>query len=147
MPTVKFWWQPGCSSNTRQIAILRETGSEVEVRDLLTEPWTPIKLFGFFAGRPVADWFEPSAPAVRNGSLDPFAFSASEALDRLVAEPALIRRPLMEVAGARRSGFDSGWLAAHNVSLPSGPVPEVNRPGYALNAGYYFSSPAFAGSF
>lgn len=150
MPTVKFWWKPGSATNTKQIAILHETGCEVEVRDLLTEPWTTAEIFGFFAGRPVVEWFNPSAPELEDGSLDPAALSVSDALARLVAEPALMRTPLLEVSGARRSGFDSAWLAAHNVTLPSGPVPEVSSQthnGYAFNASNYFFSPASFGSF
>jgi nitrogenase-associated protein len=123
MPSLKFWWKPGCTTNTRQIALLRAAGVEVDVRDLLAETWTQARLGAFFVGRPVAEWFNPAAPAVKNGLVDPASFDAGAALERLVAEPLLIRRPLIEIGEARCSGFDKKWLAARGVDL-SVEVPE-----------------------
>ncbi len=142
MPSVSFWWKPGCATNTRQIRLLEAAGCEVEVRDLLAEAWTPERLAGFLAGRPVARWFNPAAPAVKDGSVNPAAFSAESALARLVAEPLLIRRPLIELDGARTSGFDPAWLAARGVMLPDGPVPEGCSHGDAPAA--YCPPPAIA---
>jgi nitrogenase-associated protein len=135
MHTVTFWWKPGCATNTRQIALLREAGAVVDVRDLLTEPWSAKRLHGFFAGRPVAEWFNPAAPAVKSGAVDPAAFAAGDALERLAAEPLLIRRPLIEIGEARRSGFDAAWLLAHGIKLPEGPVPEGCSHGDAAHTG------------
>jgi nitrogenase-associated protein len=142
MPAVSFWWKPGCATNTRQIRLLEAAGCEVAVRDLLTEGWTPDRLAGFLAGRPVSQWFNPAAPAVKDGSVNPSAFSAEGALARLVAEPILIRRPLIELDGARMSGFDPGWLHAHGIDLPAGPVPEGCSHGDAPAA--YCPPPASA---
>jgi nitrogenase-associated protein len=124
MPTMTFWWKPGCVTNTRQIALLRAAKVEVEVRDLLAESWSKERLRGFFAGRPVSEWFNPAAPAVKNGLIDPAAFDAGEALELFIADPLLIRRPLLEIDGERRSGFDKRWLAARGIDLPAGPAPE-----------------------
>lgn len=124
MSSVTLWWKPGCATNTRQIALLEGAGCQVEVRDLLTEAWTPAVLAGFFGTRPVAEWFNPAAPVVKDGAVDPAAFSPEAALARLVAEPILIRRPLLEVGGQRHSGFDTEWLGARGIVLPDGPVPQ-----------------------
>ncbi|MDR2688675.1 MAG: hypothetical protein LBB76_02820 [Azoarcus sp.] len=124
MPSLKFWWKPGCATNTRQIELLRAAGVAVEVRDLLTEAWSPARLEAFFVDRPVTEWFNPAAPAVKHGLVDPASFDAGTALERLVAEPLLIRRPLIEIGETRRSGFDKKWLAARGIDLPSGPLPE-----------------------
>jgi len=124
MPAVTFWWKPGCATNTRQIRLLEAAGCEVVVRDLLAEAWSAERLARFFGRRPVADWFNPAAPAVKAGDVDPAAFGAQAALERLAAEPILIRRPLLVVDGARGCGFDPEWLAACGVVLPAGPVPE-----------------------
>jgi len=121
---VRFWWKPGCATNTRQIRLLQAAGCEVEVRDLLTEPWTPARLAGFLGRRPVAEWFNPAAPAVKSGAVVPSAFTPEAALERLAAEPLLIRRPLMEIGNARASGFDTAWLATQGVALAEGPAPE-----------------------
>ena len=124
MPTVSFWWKPGCATNTRQIGLLREAGCEVVIRDLLTEPWTTSALSAFFGSRPVREWFNPAAPAVKAGTVVPAEFSAETALLRLVAEPLLIRRPLIELAGERCCGFDAVWLVQRGVRLPDGAVPQ-----------------------
>lgn len=124
MPTVSFWWKPGCATNTRQIGLLREAGCEVLVHDLLTEAWTAASLLAFLGARPVAEWFNQAAPAVKEGRVVPADFDAESALVRLVADPLLIRRPLIEAGGARCCGFDVEWLAQHGVRLAGGPVPE-----------------------
>ena len=124
MSHVSLWWKPGCATNTKQIRLLEAAGCEVEVRDLLTEAWTPELLAGFFGSQPVAQWFNPAAPAVKAGSVVPAAFSPEVALARMVDEPLLIRRPLIEVAGERRAGFDPAWLAARGIELPDADVPQ-----------------------
>lgn len=122
---IRFWWKPGCATNTRQIRLLEQAGCEVTVLNLLTEPWTPSRLAAFLGRRPVAEWFNPAAPAVKSGAVVPGAFSPEAALERLVAEPLLIRRPLLEIGNARCSGFAPEWLAAQGVVLaPEAPVPE-----------------------
>lgn len=123
--TVTLWWKPGCATNTKQIRLLEQAGFAVDVRDLLTEPWTPERLAPFFAGKPVAEWFNPAAPAVKSGEVVPAAFAAGAALARLVAQPLLIRRPLLQVGEAVKSGFDTAWLAAQGVALKiEGAAPE-----------------------
>ncbi|THF62221.1 thioredoxin domain-containing protein [Pseudothauera rhizosphaerae] len=134
MSHVTFWWKPGCATNTRQIGLLKAAGCTVEVRDLLTEPWTPALLAGFFGALPVAQWFNPAAPAVKSGAVVPAAFTPEAALARMVEEPLLIRRPLIEVAGLRRAGFDPGWLALRGVVLPTADVPQGCAHGEAAVA-------------
>ncbi|MCK9258431.1 MAG: hypothetical protein RBT39_11170 [Azoarcus sp.] len=124
MPTVSLWWKPGCATNTRQIGLLREAGCEVVVHDLLTEAWTADALSAFFGARPVREWFNPAAPAVKAGTVVPTDFSAEAALARLVAEPLLIRRPLIEVNGERCCGFDAVWLVQRGIRLLDGTVPQ-----------------------
>ena len=68
---------------------------------------------------PVAQWFNPSAPRVKSGEVDPAALDAQTALDMMIAEPLLIRRPLMEVDGEFRVGFDDDmvntWIGLNNA--------------------------------
>ncbi|MBC9073022.1 arsenate reductase family protein [Thauera sp. CAU 1555] len=125
MSHVSLWWKPGCATNTKQIRLLEAAGCKVTVRDLLSEAWTPELLAGFFGTQPVAQWFNPAAPAVKSGSVVPAAFSPEAALARMVEEPLLIRRPLIEVAGLRRAGFDPEWLAARGIELPDADVPQA----------------------
>jgi nitrogenase-associated protein len=106
MAQVQFYEKPGCGTNRKQKAMLAEAGHEVVARNLLTEPWTAEQLRGFFGDTPVARWFNPNAPRVKSGEINPFAFDAESALAALVAEPLLIRRPLIEAEGKLCSGFD-----------------------------------------
>ncbi len=82
----------------------RDTNSTI--RDLLTEAWTADLLRTYFTGKPVADWFNKAAPKVKSGEIKPDGVDAETALALMLAEPILIRRPLMEAGGRRNVGFD-----------------------------------------
>jgi nitrogenase-associated protein len=79
----------------------------VEARNLLTEPWNAARLQAFFGERPVAEWFNRSAPAVTAGRVVPEQMDAAQALALMVQDPLLIRRPLLEVEGRRSVGFEA----------------------------------------
>jgi len=104
--TIIFYQKPGCRTNTRQKQMLEAAGHGVVAKSLLAEPWTDERLRGFFGSTPVASWFNPAAPRIKSGEIDPAAFDASAALAILVADPLLIRRPLVEADGQRCAGFD-----------------------------------------
>ncbi len=106
MPVVRFFGKPGCVTNRKQKALLRDAGFVLDEVDLLKYPWGAGELANFFADREVAEWFNPAAPRVRDGQLDPEGLTASEALDLLLEEPLLIRRPLLEYDEGRMAGFD-----------------------------------------
>ena len=106
MATVLFYEKPGCINNTRQKVLLAAAGHTVQAKSLLTEKWTSDRLRGFFGALPVAEWFNPSSPRVYGGEISPDALNEGEALKLMLADPLLIRRPLMEVDGERRVGFD-----------------------------------------
>lgn len=114
MAIVLFYEKPGCINNTRQKVMLAAAGHTVQARNLLTEKWTSDRLRAFFGSLPVSAWFNPSAPRVRDGEVHPATLSEGEALRLMLADPLLIRRPLMEVDGQRRVGFDQdvvdGWI-------------------------------------
>lgn len=103
--TVKFYEKPGCTNNARQKALLRAAGCQVEERDLLRTPWTAETLRPFFAGLPVAEWFNPAAPRIKSGEIVPERFMESEALAAMVLDPLLIRRPLLDFVGTKMAGF------------------------------------------
>lgn len=109
-PRVVFYEKPGCASNARQKRALQAAGCHVQAHDLLREPWTAARLRAFLAALPVAQWFNPAAPRVKSGEIDPAALAAEAALALLLAEPLLIRRPLIEVDGWRTAGYDAAVL-------------------------------------
>lgn len=106
MAIVTFYEKPGCGTNARQKLALSNAGHTLEVRSLLTEPWTAERLRGFFGDTQVAAWFNPAAPKVKFGAVDPSAVDAETAIALMLAEPLLIRRPLVETASGRCAGFD-----------------------------------------
>lgn len=116
MSALIFYEKPGCGGNARQKRLLRAAGVELEVRDLLAEAWSAETLAPFLAGRPVVEWFNRAAPAVKSGAVDPQQLSAEQALALLLAQPLLIRRPLIQLGEAHLVGFDP---AALNALLPA----------------------------
>jgi len=112
MARVEFYEKPGCAGNARQKALLAASGHEVVTHDLLATAWTAATLRPFFGTRPVAQWFNNAAPQVKSGAIQPEAMTAEAALAAMIANPILVRRPLMKVDERREAGFDQGVVAA-----------------------------------
>lgn len=131
MTKVVFFEKPGCVTNARQQALLCALGHHLEVRDLLQEPWTAASLRPFFGTRPVADWFNPTAPRIKSGEVLPTALDEDTALALMVADPLLIRRPLIAIPEGFCVGFDPGpVLDALGLSLaPGEDLQSCLRPG------------------
>ncbi len=70
------------------------------------------RLAQFLDTLPVRDWFNRSAPRVRGGEINPESLDAPNAVAELIAEPLLIRRPLMIIDGVPVVGFDAAQLNA-----------------------------------
>ena len=118
MATVVFYEKPGCGNNTKQKLWLAASGHTVLAKNLLTEKWSEARLRPFFGDLPVARWFNPSAPKIKTGAVDPAKLDAQTALDMMIVEPLLIRRPLMEVEGVFSVGFDAkavdAWIGLND---------------------------------
>jgi len=132
MTTLIFYEKPGCATNARQKRLLLDAGHEVIARDLLNELWTAQRLRDFFADLPVADWFNRAAPQLKSGEIDPALIDAQAALEMLLSDPLLIRRPLIEADGWHLAGFDATQIelrlgAAAHGEAPPGPE-NCSRP-------------------
>lgn len=90
--------------------MLELSGNTVEAINLLEYPWTREELARFLENKPVSECFNPSAPAIKSGELDPMDYSLEEALDMMIHEPILIRRPLMKIGDRYFQGFDTARL-------------------------------------
>ncbi len=112
MPAVVFFEKPGCLTNARQKALLEGHGCKLTVRNLLAEPWTESRLYDFLGGRPVAEWFNPNAPRIKSGEIDPFRQDRASAMALLLQDPLLIRRPLLDTEFGKTAGFDDVTLLA-----------------------------------
>ena len=106
MVMVIFFEKPGCINGARQKSLLRKAGHNLDVRNLLEEPWTAETLRPFFGRLPVSAWFNVTAPRIKSGEVDPEVLDEKQALDLMISDPVLIRRPLMQVGDQRRVGFD-----------------------------------------
>jgi nitrogenase-associated protein len=126
MTTIIFYEKPGCANNTKQKVLLAAAGHTVFARNLLIEAWTRERLLEFFGDKPVAEWFNRAAPKIKSGEIIPEQVNADDALNLMLTEPLLIRRPLLEVDGRREVGFDieliDAWLGLNkslNVDMES----------------------------
>lgn len=124
MAHILFYEKPGCGGNAKQKALLTAAGHTLDVRDLLTTPWTVETLRPFFGTRPVADWFNRSSPRVKSGEVVPETMTPETALAAMLADPLLIRRPLLESGGRSECGFDTALITAWLGPLP---VEEVGE--------------------
>jgi nitrogenase-associated protein len=131
MATVTFYEKPGCQNNTRQKVLLAAAGHTVWARNLLTERWTAARLRPFFGDLSVPEWFNLSAPRIREGEVDYERVTETEALVLMLADPLLIRRPLMEVDGEYRVGFDpaavDAWIGLGHARV-GGDLETCPRP-------------------
>lgn len=112
MAQVIFYEKPGCAGNARQKALLLASGHEIDVRNLLTEPWSMSSLRPYFAAKPVREWFNAASPRIKSGEIDPETINPQQALVTMILDPLLIRRPLMRVGDHCEAGFDAAAVHA-----------------------------------
>jgi nitrogenase-associated protein len=124
MAHIVFYEKPGCGGNARQRQALSAFGHTIEVRDLLTHPWSEAELRAFFGDRPVAEWFNRSHPRVKSGEVRPESMDPDTALALMLAQPLFIRRPLLQVGDRREVGWDealvAAWIGLHGAGVNEG---------------------------
>ena len=129
MADVIFYEKTGCAGNARQKALLVASGHQLVVRDLRGQFWSNVRLLEFLADLPVAQWFNPAAPAIKAGTIVPQQLDERSALALLRHNPLLIRRPLLQVGEERRVGFDvaaiDAWIGLRE--LPAGDLEACRR--------------------
>lgn len=104
---ITFYEKPGCINNTKQKDLLKQAGHRLIEKNLLTNNWTESSLRPFFGDKSVVDWFNKSAPAIKNKEINPEEFTEEAALKAMIETPLLIRRPLIEVENSYSCGFDT----------------------------------------
>jgi len=110
MSLIIFYEKPGCKTNAKQKQAFRDAGCKIIERDLLNHGLEPAELYEFFKGMPVTKWFNPNAPMIKTGKINPVSLDKETALQMLMDDPILIRRPLMIVKGKKLSGFNKWFL-------------------------------------
>lgn len=107
MSEVLYFEKSGCINNRRQKVLLEALGHTVHARNLLTEPWSMAELRSYFGDLPVSAWCNPSAPRIKSGEIVPANMDADTLLRLMLADPLLIRRPLIATTTGRMAGFDT----------------------------------------
>jgi len=104
---VVFYEKPFCAANAKQKQILRASGCTLIERNLLEHGLDAEGLRSFMGDMSVSEWFNPAAPAIKNGEISPNDLDETEAMKLLMNDPILIRRPLMIIGAEKLCGFDA----------------------------------------
>ena len=107
---VIFYEKPGCLTNAKQKKALRDAGYRVIERDLLNHGMSEEELHEFIKGMPVTKWFNPNAPDIKKGKINPINFDEKTALTLLRNNPILLRRPLMIIGKKKLCGFNQWFI-------------------------------------
>lgn len=113
MADIVFFEKPGCINGEKQKAILRAAGHSLQCIDILRYPWDRETLLEFVDGREPATMMNHTAPAVKRGEIVPAALGFSEAVALMLADPILIKRPLIKVDGMAIQGFTDPRLSPY----------------------------------
>lgn len=122
---VVFYEKPFCAANAKQKQILRASGCTLIERNLLEHGLDAEALRSFMGDKKVSEWFNPAAPAIKNGEITPSALDEAEAMDMLISNPILIRRPLMIIGTEKLCGFDEKRVS-EVLERYVEPMPKIN---------------------
>lgn len=149
MAEVIFFEKAGCAGNARQRELLIAAGHRLDVRDLRQHFWSNVRLLEFLGDLPVAQWFNPAAPAIRSGTIVPGQLDRVSALAMLRDNPLLLRRPLLQVGDERRVGFDAAaidaWIGLRN--FPPGDLEACRRNHGSGAPRFFYVQSAGGGAF
>lgn len=106
MATIHFFGKRNCINNRKQKELLKTAGHTVLEYDIMFFNFTADMLRSFFENRPVADWFNYTAPAITAGEIHPQQLGEEDALKAMLTDRLLIRRPLVQTGNTRFCGFD-----------------------------------------
>lgn len=109
---VDFYEKPGCINNTKQKKILTEKGHTLNVFSIFDETWTTERLKPFFEGKPIKEWFNYTAPRIKKGEVDPSVWTEDVAIQEMIRDNFLIKRPLIFCNGVSVSGFENDLVSA-----------------------------------
>ncbi len=113
MTSMIFFEKPGCINGEKQKKILIQAGNTLQCINILEHKWTEDKLLPFIQGKEPSTMMNYTAPAIKNGRIHPDRLSFQEAVSLMIADPILIKRPLIQIDQQYIQGFDDERLAAH----------------------------------
>ena len=97
-----------CTSCRNAAAVLEEHGVEFQSREFFKEPFTREELESVLerAGMQPSDLVSTRSTVYRNGNMGELDLSEDELLGRMLAEPRLIRRPVLVTNDEVKVGFN-----------------------------------------
>lgn len=101
-----FYEKTGCSGNAKQKELLKSHNISFSVKSLLDTSWSKESLGEFFKYLDTKDIFNPFAPQIRDKEIDISKLSKDEAIELMIKNPILIKRPLLDINGVKVCGFD-----------------------------------------
>lgn len=110
MAKIQFYEKPGCVNGEKQKKVLLEAGNELNSTNILEHPWSREELLKFVVGKNPSTMMNYTAPAIKNGEISPEDLTFDEAIDLMVENPILIKRPLVVVDGKYIQGFTDEQL-------------------------------------
>ena len=110
MASILLFEKPGCINGEKQKSILRAAGHDLACINILTHPWSVETLLPFVANKTVRSIMNATAPAIKCGEINPEKLSFEEAIQMMIIDPILIRRPLIVVDNQYIQGFDDKRL-------------------------------------
>lgn len=119
MASLEFFEKPGCINGAKQKKILTEAGNTLYCIDILNHNWTREELVSFFAVEDPVLIMNHTAPAIKRGEILPDKLTFEEAVQLMLAEPILIKRPLIRVDGMAIQGFMDERLSPYLGSWDS----------------------------
>lgn len=122
---VVFYEKPFCAANAKQKQILRQSGCTLIERNLLEHGLDAEALRTFMGDKKVEEWFNPAAPAIKNGEIFPETLDETSAMELLMSNPILIRRPLMVIGSEKLCGFDADKVS-EVLERYVEPMPKIN---------------------
>ena len=117
MADIIFYEEPGCINSEKQKAILQAGGHSLHCLDVLNFPWKREKLLAFVMGKNPVEMMNQTAPAIRRGEIVPKQLTFNEAVDMMLLDPILIKRPLIEVDGRLSRAL---WIHVSNLTWETG---------------------------
>jgi arsenate reductase-like glutaredoxin family protein len=107
MKTPRFIWKSTCSTCRDARRFLREDlGLELDERDYARQPFSLDELKDLFRGGDPRDYLNPRSPAYKSMGLGGRTLTPADALNLMVEESNLIKRPLLISGRTIIAGFD-----------------------------------------
>lgn len=105
MAVIEFYEKPNCINGEKQKRILEKAGNTLKCINILQHPWTEDELTPFIQGKNPTQFMNYTAPAIKKGEIKPEELSYEEAVSLMVANPILIKRPLLRIEDMSVQGF------------------------------------------